>query len=776
MLKNALIDSFNNNKNLILFSSENINYSYGEFFSLVSKISNYFSKYNRCYFNIIIKDKINFFAAYLSIILTDNIAVFADQNNLINCVEIINDIKFNSILQECFEKTEFKLEKELDEDNVSTIIFTSGTTLEKKGVMLTNNNLYAAVNGGWKILKSNQKCSYLSILPIYHIFGLIADYFLPIFGGSKVYVNNDVNRMFDSFTIANPTCINLTPLLLEKLFIFLEQYGIENLNLKTILVGGAQISKRLTNKVLKKNLQLFNGYGSTETAGCIGITLIDNVSKLNVISLIEGVNITINKENEITVEGKNVMKGYYPNFLTQPSFSSNDLGMLTNDKKILLLGRSDTLIVLPNGLKVFPEQIENVVNEFDGVKGSLLFLKNDKLFLKIDSISRLNVQQLSIIPNFNLITQIIYGDLIYSEAHKVQRNDVKNELFTEIKTLIEKYINVEVLYISDLKYDLNITSVDFFLIIVEIEKKYNITFSDKDFEKMDKVQHIVELVNNYLTKETSLMFKKGIIVDLSDRFTVIDISLDNISKLCIELIKPHNSYIKGVIYGSSTCSRFIDAIDVEKLIKKYISAKEKNLLTYFIVPNVREEYFQKFVQVIDQLLERKVIDYLIVNDYGIMELYSKKVNIILGRLFDKRIRDFRTKNIFLTNEGIGVFSSENLKYYEEHNIRIVTLEPHITEHFILPQSLNKIYINYPYILEACGNICEFSGINKKCASKFKNVNCSFECLKYCSTTNYNQIKVYKYMNALYYQGKLDKKLIDLLKNDDFEIILKYIEG
>ena len=168
-------------------------------------------------------------------------------------------------------------------------------------------------------------------------------------------------------------------------------------NMRFIISGGAPLDKKVAKGFNELGIDLVQGYGLTETApvisaenfkkkksGSIGFPM-DNVE-------VEIVDKDENGIGELRVKGPNVMLGYYENeeetkkVIRDGWFYTGDLGYIDKDGFLFLTGRQKDMIVLKNGKKVFPEELETLINRLDLVKECIVFgmpEENDKNDLKL---------------------------------------------------------------------------------------------------------------------------------------------------------------------------------------------------------------------------------------------------------------------------------------------------------------------------------------------------------------------------------------------------------
>lgn len=294
-------------------------------------------------------------------------------------------------------------------EDTKLLVFTSGTTGVAKGVMLTEHNLVSCVYYGLQISQIHGVG--LSVLPYHHTYEAVCDILVSIRCGNTLFINDNLRKVVANMQICHPDYICLVPMFSEvfynniwknirkqkkeKIFSFLirlsnglRKIGIDlryvffkkihetfGGHLRKIVCGGAPIRQDIGEFFDAIGMPLFGGYGITECSPLVSVNTenslrydtaghhlpclewkIDNPSE-------DGI-------GEICVRGDVVMKGYYKDpvktaeVLTADGwFHTGDYGCLTEDDQIRITGRKKNIIVLKNGKNIYPEEIENYVNQ-----------------------------------------------------------------------------------------------------------------------------------------------------------------------------------------------------------------------------------------------------------------------------------------------------------------------------------------------------------------------------------------------------------------------------
>jgi len=302
---------------------------------------------------------------------------------------------------------------EAEPDDVATILYTSGTTGDPKGVMLTHNNLWSNVQASSSHLPLTGDDSTMSFLPLSHVFQRMVDYLFFSSGVTIAYAHS-MSTVADDFKLVRPTVAVSVPRLYEKIYngvmeaegltkkliewacgvggiwadevlagrspgIFLRmRYRLADAlvfgkirsavggRIKYFMCGGAPLAPDLNRFFYSVGLPILEGYGLTETSPVTNVNTIDALKIGRVGPPVPGTEIRIAEDGEILVRGPQVMKGYYgrPEATAEAIdeegwFYTGDIGEIDREGRLKITDRKKDIIVTAGGKNVAPQPIEN---------------------------------------------------------------------------------------------------------------------------------------------------------------------------------------------------------------------------------------------------------------------------------------------------------------------------------------------------------------------------------------------------------------------------------
>ena len=436
----------------------------------------------------------------------------------------------------------------IDNEDVGFIMFTSGTTDKSKAIMLSHKNICSNIENVAKVFPITSKDIVLSVLPLSHIFEGGMCFLLTIYKGAERKYCYDLNNIIEDINKYKISFMGAVPAIYKYIYKRIDELNKENINL--FMSGGAVLEPNLEQSFNEKNIKLVQGYGLTETSPIISISNKEEHKVGAVGKIIPNVEVQLaNKDEdgigELVVKGENVFLGYYQDeettqqVLNEEWFYTGDLAKIDEDGFVFLQGRIKNLIVLPNGKKIFPEELEAILNKLEGVKESFVYDKKvsenksiicakivcEDLEQKqeiLNNIDKMNTN----LPIYKHITDIYITeeeikktytgkikrkeelDMINLQTDIEGRDSIKdinedNDVLNRIRRIISEQLGVEEKSISnEIRIsELGADSLDKVEIIYVLEKEFEIKFEKEWYTRMNSVKEISEYIKqsiNYI--------------------------------------------------------------------------------------------------------------------------------------------------------------------------------------------------------------------------------------------------------------------------------------
>ncbi|MBO5767731.1 MAG: AMP-binding protein [Clostridia bacterium] len=309
---------------------------------------------------------------------------------------------------------------EINREEMSILIFTSGTTGSSKGVMLSQKNICANINQTSQMVKIDPTLHSLSVLPLHHTYETTLGHLLLLSGGSCISYADGLRQVAKNISEYQPSVLIVVPLLLDfilnrveanmrkslpKMFLLPEGASVLELlkhlpaplrfivkrkvkktlggKLRLLIVGAAPIKPEVIETFCMLGITTYQGYGLTETAPLIAGNNDFFMNPAAVGLPIHDVEIKIENPNEegvgeIITRGDNVMLGYFNDEAATAEamrggyFHTGDLGYFDADGFLYVTGRCKNVIVAQNGKNIYPEELEARLNEELFIEESLV--------------------------------------------------------------------------------------------------------------------------------------------------------------------------------------------------------------------------------------------------------------------------------------------------------------------------------------------------------------------------------------------------------------------
>lgn len=388
------------------------------------------------------------------------------------CMDDIKDTdieKFSQLLQkgeELVKNEDDSYEKvEINPEEMSIMLFTSGTTNVSKAVMLSQKNICANLSDFASWVKLYPTDILLSFLPIHHTFECTVTFLYGFYSGCTVAFCDGLKYIQKNLVEYKVSVFVAVPLVLETMYkkiqkaihdqgkeklinmmiklsngllkckidlrkVIFKQI-IDNLggNIRLVLYGSAPMDKETIVGFNNFGIALVQGYGLTETSPVIAAESDKEKRPGSVGPALPSLNVKIenpdeNNEGEILVKGPSVMMGYYHDEEENKKafidgwFRTGDYGYITEDGFIYVTGRKKDIIVLRNGKNVYPQEIEFLINKLPYVTESLVYQREKD---KTDTM---------------LCAKIVYDkDIIKEKLGEKTEKEYKDSIWKEIKEI-----------------------------------------------------------------------------------------------------------------------------------------------------------------------------------------------------------------------------------------------------------------------------------------------------------------------------------------------------
>ena len=362
------------------------------------------------------------------------------------------------------------IDAKINADEMSIMLFTSGTTSNSKVVALSHKNISSNLMAIGSVLDVNSTDTILSILPIHHVFECTVGFLFSLYKGAQTVFCDGIRHVVENLNEYKVTVMACVPGIYERIFMMirknLEKQGkleeilrkeeeyknssmeerkqafkeIHNLiggNIKLFISGAAALDSEIEARYRLLGINIVQGYGLTETSPVVTAET-DKEKRPGSIGLaLANLNLKIaNPDNEgvgeITVKGPSVMLGYYKNpeetkkVLKDGWFSTGDYGYKDKDGFVYITGRKKDIIVLKNGKNVYPQEIEFLINKIPYIAESLVYSR-DKDTTDTMLCAKIVYDKDAIKQMIGEKTEEEYKEIIWQEIKKIKNITITTE-------------------------------------------------------------------------------------------------------------------------------------------------------------------------------------------------------------------------------------------------------------------------------------------------------------------------------------------------------------
>ena len=371
------------------------------------------------------------------------------------------------------------IEAKINIEELAEILFTSGTTSKSKAVMLSQKNIIFNVRHQNMMIDIKKGDIFLSFLPLHHVYECVCGFLTPIYNGATVAYCEGIRYIQDNMKEAHASVFLSVPLVFEKMYkkiwAGIEKQGKTDLvktmvkltnglekvgihvkrkifkdiheqfggQVRLFIAGGASVNAETSAGYRDLGITTVQGYGLSECSPIVSLNM-DKYYKDDAIGLpLVGTELKIADANEdgigeICTKGDHVMLGYYEDeeetnkVLKDGWFYTGDMGYQDKEGFVHMTGRKKNVLITKNGKNVYPEEIEEVLNNSDYIAESMVYSKDKGDDIKI--VADIIVNQEFIDAKFKDTpkTKEEIKEIIWQEVKRINQTLVSYKHITEI--------------------------------------------------------------------------------------------------------------------------------------------------------------------------------------------------------------------------------------------------------------------------------------------------------------------------------------------------------
>lgn len=308
----------------------------------------------------------------------------------------------------------------IDNEAMNMLIFTSGTTDQSKGVMLSHKNIASDIMAVSQLLYADNSDLIMSILPLHHTYECTAGFLTMVYLGVTICFCEGLRHITNNLQQYKPTMIMSVPLILENVYskvikkarkekrMAALKFGLfvsgalfklnidvrrqlfkevmDNLggNLRLVISGAAALNPKIVKGLRSMGFNIMQGYGLTECSPIVSVNRLDYYRDASAGQPVSGIEVAIDNPGpdgigEIKVKGPITMLGYYKNpeatnaVLRDGWLYTGDNGYIDKNNFLYISGRQKNVIVTKNGKNIFPEDVELYLNKSEYIKESIVY-------------------------------------------------------------------------------------------------------------------------------------------------------------------------------------------------------------------------------------------------------------------------------------------------------------------------------------------------------------------------------------------------------------------
>ena len=325
-------------------------------------------------------------------------AIIYDEQHAEIIKQLPSDIEIITIkLEDVTKPNDYILEENIKTaDEISKIVFSSGTTGTPKAVMLSQRNMFTNFENLRKRTPMDENDIDYLFLPLSHTYACISNFYYALISGMKLYLCSDTKKIAEELLEVKPTIFCAVPLIFERFYTVCQEKQLDpnvllGERIRHLFVGGANLSPEICQFFKEHHTGLVNTYGLSETSAIVAVEYHNEDDFESSGTIFENQTVKIDQPNEdgigeILVKGENIMLGYYRNeehthqaFDEDGFFRTGDLGRIV-DNKIYIHGHKKRIILLSNGENIYPDDIEPLFQKYPHITKVKVYEKDKTIF------------------------------------------------------------------------------------------------------------------------------------------------------------------------------------------------------------------------------------------------------------------------------------------------------------------------------------------------------------------------------------------------------------
>lgn len=355
------------------------------------------------------------------------------------------------------------IDAQINAEDMSIMLFTSGTTSASKIVSLSHKNICSNLMDIASVLDVNSDDVFLSFLPLHHVFECTVGFLFSLYKGAQTVFCDGIRHIVENMNEYKISVMASVPAIYERIFkiirndlnkqgkldkiledeekyknftmeekrkVFKQIHEMLGGKIKLLISGAASLDAGIEQKYRNLGINLVQGYGLTETSPVVAIGNKKNYKVGSIGKTVPSVEAKLvdcdkNGIGELVVRGPSVMLGYYKNSeatrkaIKEGWFYTGDLAKIDNEGYIFICGRKKSVIVLKNGKNIFPEEMENLINRIEGVEESMIFGK----------------QVSEDVNDIKIFAKIVYNKETVLNTYKIKEEQIYNVLNEKVKDI-----------------------------------------------------------------------------------------------------------------------------------------------------------------------------------------------------------------------------------------------------------------------------------------------------------------------------------------------------